>query len=54
MPYGAFKLNGNNYQVKNVKTGEISAKGTTKAKAERQMRLLNQIENGFKPGRRNN
>lgn len=53
MPYGAFKLNGNNYQVKNVKTGEISAKSTTKAKAESQVRLLNSIDNGFKPGRRN-
>jgi hypothetical protein len=53
MPYGAFKLNGNKYEVKNVKTGEISAKGTTKSKADSQIRLLNQIEKGFKPGRRN-
>jgi hypothetical protein len=53
MPYGMFKLNGNKYEVKNVKSGEIHAKGTTKAKAERQMRLLNAIDNGYKPGRRN-
>lgn len=53
MPYGAFKLNGNKYEVKNVKTGEIHAKGTTKEKAEKQMRLLRAIEHGYKPGRRN-
>jgi hypothetical protein len=53
MPEKMFKLNGNKYQVKNVATGQVHSKGTTKAKAERQMRLLNAIDHGYKPGRRN-
>jgi hypothetical protein len=53
MPEKMFKLNGNKYMVKNVETGQIHAKGTTKAKAERQMSLLNAIDRGYKPGRRN-
>jgi hypothetical protein len=52
MPYGKFKLNGNKYEVKNVETGKVHAKGTTKVKAEKQMKLLNAIEHGYKPGMR--
>lgn len=43
------KLNGNKYMVKNVKTGKVNAKSTSKVKAESQMRLLNE----YIPGRRN-
>ena len=48
-----FKLNGNKYEVKNVKTGDVLAKGTTKDKAKKQIRLLNAIDHGYKPGMRN-
>lgn len=53
MPYQIKKINGNKYQVKNVKSGEIHAKGTSKSKAQRQVRLLNMIDGGYKPGMRN-
>ena len=48
-----FKLNGNKYEVKNVKTSDVLAKGTTKTKATNQIKLLNAIEHGYKPGMRN-
>ncbi len=32
--------------------GKVSAKGTTRAKAQSQARLLRGIEHGWKPGRR--
>jgi hypothetical protein len=51
--HGMFKLNGNKYMVKNIDTGKINAKSTTKAKAKKQMNLLNSIDKGFMPGRRN-
>jgi len=43
MPY-EIKKKGTKYQVKNKQTGEVKAKGTTKAKAEAQVRLLDSRE----------
>ena len=46
MPYKIYKLpNRELYRVKNMDTGEILSKGTTKEKAEAQVRLLYKIEN---------
>ena len=42
MPWAMLK-NGNKYSVVNVKTGRLSAKATTKAKAQAQVRLLESI-----------
>lgn len=45
MPYVVRKnRNKPTYKVVNIENGYVHAKGTTKAKAEAQMRLLNQIE----------
>jgi hypothetical protein len=44
MPYKIIKK-GVLYQVVNKDTGAIKSKGTTKAKAEAQVRLLNSIHN---------
>ena len=44
MPYKMSKLKSGKYKVENAKTGRIHAKGTTKTKAERQIRLLRMIE----------
>jgi hypothetical protein len=47
MPYEAIKLPKSTfYKVRNIKSGEVSAKKTTKDKAERQLRLLRGIEAG--------
>lgn len=48
MPYKITKLTNNKYQVKNIKTGDILAKGTSKIKAEKQIKLLNFLENKIK------
>jgi hypothetical protein len=40
MPYAIKKLANGKFQVKNIITGEIHAKGTTKTKAEKQVRLM--------------
>ena len=48
MPYAIESVDGA-YRVKNVETGRVAAKHTTKQKAERQERLLRGIEHGFKP-----
>lgn len=53
MPYEIIKLRDSKYKVKNAKTGDVLAKGTTKEKAKNQVRLLNAIEHGYKPGMRN-
>ena len=45
MPVKIKKTDG--YQVRTP--GGVKAKGTTKAKAEAQARLLRGVENGFKP-----
>ena len=47
MPYGRKKVDG--YQVKNVRTGKVHAKATTKAKARAQANLLRGVEHGWKP-----
>jgi hypothetical protein len=45
MPYTIRKIrNQNKYKVLNTETKEIHAKGTTKENAEKQVRLLKQIE----------
>lgn len=44
MPYRITKLNNNKFQVKNTKTKKITAKGTCKSCAEKQVRLLNKID----------
>jgi hypothetical protein len=50
MPYIIRKLrNQNLYSVKNIETGEVHSKGTTKDNAVKQVRLLQAIDNGFKP-----
>ena len=45
MPVSVRKING--YRVSHG--GKVSAKSTTKAKAERQRRLLEGVERGWKP-----
>ena len=47
MPVRVAKVKGGKYQVKTP--GGVKAKGTTKAKAASQQRLLNALEHGFKP-----
>ncbi len=47
MPY-AIKRKGSKYQVVNTDTGEVKST-TTKAKAEKQLRLLKGIEKGWEP-----
>jgi hypothetical protein len=50
MPYQIRKIKNHNlYSVKNINTGVIHSKETTKKKAEAQVKLLNAIDNGFKP-----
>jgi hypothetical protein len=45
MPYVARKIrNKNLYTVKNALTGAVHSAGTTKARAEAQIRLLNSIK----------
>ena len=44
-PYQITKVGNNKYQVKNKQTGKIHAKGTTKAKAEKQVKLMEWIDN---------
>lgn len=45
MPYELKKV-GKLWSVINTQTGEVHSKGTTKAKAEAQIRLLEQIKHG--------
>lgn len=45
MPYEIRKLpNSNMYRVRNKITGEVKATSTTKQNAQRQVRLLNSLE----------
>jgi len=44
MPYKITKLKNNKYQVKNIKTNKITSKGTTKNKAEKQIKLIGMLE----------
>jgi hypothetical protein len=48
MPYKVKRL-GNRYQVINTETGEAESRPTTKAKAEKQLKLLRGIEHGWQP-----
>ena len=43
MPYKITKIKGG-YRVKNIRTGKITAKRTTKKKALAQVRFLNKID----------
>ena len=47
MPYQMSKLKSGKYQIKGP--SGVHAKGTSKAKADAQMRLLQGIEHGWKP-----
>ncbi len=42
------------YTVKNSQTGEVHAKCSSKVNAERQVRLLNALDHGWKPKKRRN
>jgi len=44
MPYKVSKVKGDGYRVANRETGKVHAKGTSKAKADAQIRLLNAKE----------
>lgn len=45
MPYAMRKIrNANLYKVINTETGEIHSKGTTKTKAQSQLRILKEYE----------
>jgi hypothetical protein len=57
LPYAIKLVGKGRYSVVNTQTGRVHAKGTTKAKAQRQLTLLNGIDEGFikpkgKKGRR--
>ena len=49
MPYIIRKMMDHHFQVVNADSREVKAKHTTKANAEKQVRLLNAIEHGFVP-----
>ena len=49
MPVKIKKTKGGKYRVSTP--GGVKAKGTTKAKAKKQKRLLNAIEHGWKPSK---
>ena len=48
MPYEIVQK-GTGVVVRNKLTGKIHAKGTTKRKAEAQLRLLNAVDHGWHP-----
>jgi len=50
MPYKVNQVMGG-FEVVNTETGAVHAKHTTKAKADRQVRLLNAVKHGMKPRR---
>ena len=45
MPYQINRLSNGKYQVKNKITGKIHARGTTKDKAEKQIKLMEWMDN---------
>jgi hypothetical protein len=51
MPYRIEKVKGG-YRVVNAITGDVKAAKTTKARAERQIRLLRGIDHGMRPSGR--
>lgn len=48
MPY-AIRRKGNRFQVVNVDTGEPKSGPTSRAKAEKQLKLLRAVEHGWTP-----
>lgn len=44
MPYKITKLKNNKYQVKNTENNKIASKGTTKTKAEKQVKILYMLD----------
>ncbi len=50
MPVRVRKASGGRYRVTDA--GKVTAKGTSKAKATRQARLLRAVAHGWKPTRR--
>jgi len=54
MPYKITKLKNNKYQVKNTENNKIASKGTTKTKAEKQVKLLYMLENMIINKKKNN
>jgi hypothetical protein len=49
MPYKMIQKSARRYSVINAQTKKVHAKNTTLKKAQRQIRLLNAIDHGFKP-----
>jgi len=47
MPYAIKPAGKGLYRVVNTQTGKVHAKGTTKARAQRQLTLLNGLDEGF-------
>jgi hypothetical protein len=45
MPYKIIKKPNGKYKVKNLKSGKIVAKDTTKTKAQKQVRFLHYLDN---------
>jgi hypothetical protein len=44
MPYKITKLKNNKYQVQNIENKKILSKGTTKTRAEKQVKLLYMLD----------
>ena len=44
MPYKITKLKNNKYRVTNTQTGKVISKGTTKTKAQNQIKLINRLK----------
>jgi hypothetical protein len=44
MPYKISKVKGNKYKVTNTATKRVLAKGTTKTKAQNQVKLINMLK----------
>lgn len=52
MPYAIKEVASERFKVVNKNTGAVKAKSTTKAKAVRQVRLLDALEEGYEPSKR--
>lgn len=48
MPYEIKPVDGDGFNVVNSETGEVKANHTSKENAERQVRLLHELEKGVK------
>jgi len=49
MPYSVRAVGDGRFTVVNTETGNVHSKGTTKANAEAQVRLLHGVEHGMRP-----